>query len=97
MLPVSLIDLDLNSNNNGCHYEGSEEAVSSSQNGVENSTGSPSDWEGNTDILEMILVKDVAKGHEVSNLHLCLSSTILFFLLCDVDTNPFSHIVFHLV
>jgi hypothetical protein len=34
---------------------------------VENSTGLPSDWEGNTDILEMILVKDVAEGHEVSN------------------------------
>ncbi|CAM6058757.1 unnamed protein product [Sphagnum tenellum] len=82
--------LDLNSNNNGCHHEGSEEAVSSSQNGVENSTGSPSDWEGNTDILEMILVKDVAEGHEIFNTYGMLSNSALLHRYGFTEpNNPF--------
>ncbi|KAH9558120.1 hypothetical protein CY35_07G119900 [Sphagnum magellanicum] len=72
------------------HLNGSEEAVSSSQNGVENSTGSPSDWEGNTDILEMILVKDVAKGHEIFNTYGMLSNSALLHRYGFTEpNNPF--------
>lgn len=35
----------------------------------ENGVGSPSDWEGSSEVLEMIMVKDVAKGTEVGYLH----------------------------
>jgi len=37
--------------------------------GEDDATGLPSNWEGSSEVLEMIMVNDVAKGTEVGYLH----------------------------